>query len=144
MSAVARIDLARRSPSAAPMTAIPVIAHGTARTREERWRRRIDLEQDALFTISAFARVSHSNRGSASIHAGVQLIVKLDGRPVAADQSFEGRTTNLAFLATASYSTFLEQGSYELEVVRENLGAADQQPLLKASYHAVAASDQTH
>lgn len=97
------------------------------------WKKTIVLDSSALLTINASAAAGYT--GSPR-NAGIRLVIRLDDDELASDFTFEGTSANITFYASTSATLFVEPGSYNLRIEREN-GAVNRDFFLRANYVAI-------
>ncbi|MEM7583566.1 MAG: hypothetical protein AAF560_09325 [Acidobacteriota bacterium] len=102
----------------------------------------IVLQEDAILTVSSYGSINYKKPKKAN--AGVEMRIILNNVAVAVDQSFEDNAGEASFFASPSYSTFLKAGTHKLVVRRSNVAFAFRDPILEASYYAIAARDESN
>ncbi|MEM6721366.1 MAG: hypothetical protein AAF611_18710 [Bacteroidota bacterium] len=93
----------------------------------------IEINKPCLFFVTANA---NGNYNGPVRNAGIILRIYLNDEEIASDFSFEGESASVTFSSSASSTLYLQPGSYNLRVERENV-RVNSGFSLKVNYHAI-------
>jgi hypothetical protein len=102
------------------------------------WQDFIEINKTCLLTINATASANYTG---STRNAGIVLNVKLNDEILTSDMSFEGESSSITFYASASTTVFLQPGTYNLQVEREDI-ATNGNYFLGVNYYAIYAEEE--